>query len=266
MSGVKNINHAPLPHAPVLPRPSAGPARVRVMTWNIHGGVGLDGRRDLRRIVECARRHDADILALQEVGARRHVPGAADDFNYLAEELGNHAAESRLVTAPDGHYGHAVISRWSLSGTRLHDISHGRREPRAAIETVVHTPFGRLHLVAAHLGLSFAERRHQAAFLAGLLRGGPERDLLLGDFNDWVWRGSVQRTLNRIFPGHSHARTYPSFWPLFALDRIYCRPRKMLLRSWTDETCRIASDHLPVIADLAMDEKEYGPAETAGAF
>lgn len=228
-------------------------ARVRIMTWNIHGGVGADGQRDLRRVVAFIRRHAPDIVALQEVGSRKDPSRAADDFQYFADELGSHAAESRLVTAPDGHYGHTVISRWRLSDTQLHDLSYGRREPRAAIETVAHTPFGRLHVVAAHLGLSFAERRHQAWFLDQLLRGGPRRDLLLGDFNDWLWYGSVQRTLNRIFPGHSHVKTFPSFFPLFALDRIYCRPREMLLRSWTDPSARVASDHLPVCAELAMD-------------
>lgn len=226
---------------------------VRVMTWNIHGGLGLDGKRDLQRIVDHVRRHDPDIIALQEVGSRREIPGAAEAFAFFADALGNHATESRMITAPDGNYGHALISRWLMQQTHCHNISYRRREPRAAIEAIAQTPFGPLHVIAAHFGLSFAERRHQAQLLADLLRSGPLPTVLLGDFNDWIGRGSVQGTLNRLFPGHSHLRTYPSFWPVFALDRIYCRPRTMLLKSWTDPSVRLASDHLPVIGEVAVD-------------
>ena len=225
---------------------------VRVMTWNIHGGVGPDGRRDLRRIVDLVRKHDPDLVALQEVGSRREVAEAAEAFKFLSEALGNHVTETRLITAPDGHYGHALICRWPLRSTVCHDLSYRRREPRAAIEAVAETPYGLLHVGAAHLGLSFAERRHQAQLLADVVQSGPEPAILMGDLNDWVWRGSVQKMLNHLFPGHTHFKTFPAFWPVFALDRIYCRPGKMLTRQWTDPQARTASDHLPVIAELQM--------------
>ncbi|CAH2395226.1 patatin-like phospholipase family protein [Mesorhizobium escarrei] len=54
-------------------------------------------------------------------------------FEYLKDALGTHAAEARVITAPDGHYGHAVVSRWPLRDTVLHDVSLEGREPRAAV-------------------------------------------------------------------------------------------------------------------------------------
>jgi endonuclease/exonuclease/phosphatase family metal-dependent hydrolase len=57
-----------------------------------------------------------------------------------------------VITAPDGDYGHLVLSRWRMRDTRRHDVSHGRREPRAVLETTIETPSGDLHVVAAHLG------------------------------------------------------------------------------------------------------------------
>ncbi|MBO6718804.1 MAG: endonuclease/exonuclease/phosphatase family protein [Rhizobiaceae bacterium] len=247
---------AKLPEHDVSPQEGivaeGGRTAVRLMTWNIHGGVGLDGRRDLERIVSVVRRHAPDIVALQEVGGRGGKPGAAEAFVFLAEMLGSNIAESRVVTASDGDYGHVVISRWPLDRPTCHDLSWRRREPRAAVEATAQTPAGPLRLVAAHLGLSFAERRHQAALLSDIVLSGPHPTVLLGDFNDWIWRGSVQSTLNRLMPGHSHAKTFPSFCPLFALDRIYCRPTSALIRSWTDKADYGASDHLPVIAEVAV--------------
>lgn len=224
------------------------------MTWNIHGGVGFDRRRDLDRIVKLALRQDADIIALQEVDSRRRTPDSVEAFGYLTGMLGGHSSVSRLITAADGDYGHAIVSRWPMTDTIYHDVTFRRREPRAAIETVAQTPLGPLHVVAAHLGLGFGERRHQAELLAEIARHGPYRTVMLGDFNDWVWRGAVHNKLDAMFPGHSHLKTFPSLWPMFSLDRIYCRPRGMLLASWTDSSAKTASDHLPVIGELAVAE------------
>lgn len=235
---------------------SAGRPGVRIMTWNIHRGVGPDGRRDLRRVVELVGRHDPDIVALQEVDSRRRTAGTEPAFEFLAAALGEHAAEARLIAAPDGEYGHVVISRWRLSATARHDISVGRREPRAVIEATVETPYGPLYVVATHLGLSLRERRRQALFLSRLARSGPPRSVVLGDFNDWLRRGSVQRALGSSLPTRTHHRTFPARLPLLALDRIYCRPAGLMLRSWTDPLARHASDHLPLIADLDMRHDE----------
>lgn len=134
-------------------------------------------------------------------------------------------------------------------------VADARREPRAAIETIAQTPYGPLHVVAAHLGLSFRERHHQVRKLAQMVRRDGERAVLMGDLNDWAARSATRRVLNGLFPGHSYTRTFPASWPLLPLDRIYCRPRSMLHCSWTDCAARSASDHLSLIADLALDDR-----------
>jgi endonuclease/exonuclease/phosphatase family metal-dependent hydrolase len=62
----------------------------------------------------------------------------------------------------------------------------------------------------------------------------------------------VRKVLSRTFPGRSRHRTFPSICPLLRLDRIYCRPREALLRSFVDPDARHISDHLPVIGDVAL--------------
>jgi endonuclease/exonuclease/phosphatase family metal-dependent hydrolase len=227
---------------------------MRLMTWNIHGGLGSDWRWDLKRIVEVVERHAPDIVALQEVDSRRTARAkfASPAFEYLAGAIGAHSAEARLITAPDGDYGHVLLSKWPFARKALHDISFGRRERRAAIEALVETPDGPLHILAAHLGLRISERRHQLLALEQLciLDGGAS--VLLGDFNDWIWRGRVQKHLSRLMPARSWARTYPSFAPAFSIDRIYVRPAAALIVTWTDRKAWRASDHLPVIAELRI--------------
>lgn len=225
---------------------------MRVMTWNIHGGVGVDRRFDLDRVVAVVRRHDPEVLALQEVGSLQPGRPASGAAARLADALGVHMASSTLITAADGDYGHLVLSRWPLADTQIHDVSVTGREPRAAIETTARIGGRRIRLVAAHLGLSLGERRRQAAHLAAIVDASPGGTVVLGDFNDYLRHGSVQRQLAERLPARTRHRTYPSVMPLLALDRIYCRDPAMLVRSWTDRAAWRASDHLPLVAELAL--------------
>ena len=236
------------------PRPD--PAVIRVLTWNVHAGIGPDGRYDLPRIAALVRRHEPDIVALQEIDSRGRGNNA---FDYLAGALGSHAAEAKTIVTPDGDYGHALISRWPMTDVAIHDLSVSRREPRRAIETTVLTPGGPLHLASVHLGLSLRERRQQAAMLSAIAGTARQTTVMLGDFNDWFIYGTVRRALATILPGRTRQRTFPARWPLFMLDRIYCRPRHALLRSWTDPLARRVSDHLPVIADIRLEQAPPGP-------
>jgi endonuclease/exonuclease/phosphatase family metal-dependent hydrolase len=232
-----------------LNRPSA--RTIRVMTWNIHGTLGLNPRFDLGLVTELIMRNDPDIVALQEVDSRRSADPLQNPFSVLKEAIGDHGIGAESIATADGSYGQTLISRWPMHGTEIHDISYGEFEPRRAIKTMVETPGGPVLVVATHLGLSVHERRSQARALLDLL-GDARPAILLGDFNDWFWPGSVRSVLREALPGRSLHRTFPSRCPIFRFDRIYCRPSKALVKTWTDPEARHISDHLPVIADCML--------------
>lgn len=224
---------------------------VRIATWNIHGGVGVDRRFDLDRVMAEVRSWDADIIALQEVDSRRCGEGICA-FAFMGENLGGHRLDARTITAEDGDYGQLLMSRWPFTRSQVHDISIKGREPRCAIEAYTDTPYGELQVVAAHLGLSFRERREQSRRLLEIAGPRQQTTVVMGDFNDWVRGGSVQRDLAADFPDHSRLRTFPSFLPVLKLDRIYCRPAGILGPSRTKPDAWRMSDHLPVLAEIAM--------------
>jgi endonuclease/exonuclease/phosphatase family metal-dependent hydrolase len=225
---------------------------ARILTWNIHGGIGSDRRYDLMRIIALIRRHEPDIVALQEVDSRGHDPHNLP-IAALKSSLGSHAAEAKTIVAEDGHYGHVLISRWPMEHVQLHDLSIGRREPRCAIEAVIRPPQGLFRVVATHLGLGLGERRRQIARLVDLAgrHHEPEGCIMLGDFNDW--HGEVRRALTGLMPAWSLLRTFPARRPIFKFDRIFCRPPGALGRCWSDPEAGRASDHLPVIAELQLE-------------
>ncbi len=227
------------------------PSTVRLLTWNIHGALGRNRRYDLERAIALIRNWSPDLIALQEVDSRRNLPGG-DPFDLLQDALGKHGVHARSISTADGHYGQILISCCPIRHSEIHDISAPEREPRRAIQAEIETPVGMLRVVATHLGLSMGERRGQARKLLELAGPSGMTTVVLGDFNDWFWAGSVHSVLARELPGRSHYRTFPSFCPLLKLDRIFCRPASALRSLFTDRSARHVSDHLPVIADVAL--------------
>lgn len=229
-----------------------GSNTLRVMTWNIHGGIGTDGRFSLERITETIDRHNPDVVALQEVDSRRAV-GARSPFELLREAVGEHGIEAKSITTADGDYGQMLASRCPFNGTQVHDITHADREPRRAIETEVYCGHGKIRVVATHFGLSLAERRTQARRLVAIARAHDLPTVMLGDFNDWFWPGSLRHALKHELPGRTRHATFPSWCPMLRLDRIFCWPPHILKRSFVDRRAWRATDHLPVIADIAVE-------------
>jgi len=233
------------------------------MTWNIHGTIARRKPWDLSRIIAFIRRIDPDIVALQEIDSRRR-PRDVDPFLALQEALGRHGVGAKSIVTADGEYGQMLVSRWPLQATEIHDISYPEREPRRVIKTDIVTPRGELRVLATHLGLATHERQGQAKRLLDIAGRTAATTIVMGDFNDWFWPGSVRKKLSWEFPGRTRYRTFPSVCPLLRLDRIYCRPGRALIADFIDPMARTISDHLPVIADvLPVESETAGPSSLA---
>jgi endonuclease/exonuclease/phosphatase family metal-dependent hydrolase len=230
---------------------------LRVMTWNIHACVGADGRHDVARVGAAVRALSPDIAAFQEVDSRKPsphgVPGAGEVYDRLRAEVGDHGHDAWAISGADGHYGQILASRFPLQDKQVHDISVAGSEPRKVMTARVTLPTARLRVIATHLGLRRHERRQQLAALLDIVRADlTDPVLLLGDFNEWFWPYRSQRGLFDLFHNWTQHRSFPARFPLFALDRIWCRPSDLLARTWAAGAARDASDHLPVVAELAF--------------
>jgi len=228
--------------------------QLKLATWNIHRCIGRDGVMSLQRCAAVLRDIDADLVALQEVESR---PGhARDALAELARETGTRAIAGMTMAREDAHYGNALLTRLPLDQVRRHDLSIPGREPRGALDVDFAADACQVQLIATHLGLRPAERRAQVQRLIPLLQVG-SRDLvvLLGDLNEWFLWGRPLRMLHRIFPETPHRRGWPAWAPLLSLDRIWVHPRRAMvsLTAYRSTLTRIASDHLPLVAEIVMD-------------
>ncbi len=218
--------------------------RLTLATYNIHRCVGTDGRYDPARIAAVLRELDADVMALQEVDA----PGqhGLELLHRLAEEVKLTPIAGPTLLERKGHRGNAILTRCAPEEVRLIDLSQPRREPRGAIDLDIMCDGQRLQVIAAHLGLKPAERRAQVEHL--LTHFGTKHCVLMGDLNEWFLWGKPLRWIKAIF-GHTPAlRTFPSPFPVFALDRIWVRPAATVMHMEVHKSALSlkASDHLPL--------------------
>jgi endonuclease/exonuclease/phosphatase family metal-dependent hydrolase len=230
--------------------PDLNPWPLTIATYNIHGGVGTDGRFAPERIVRVLGEMQADIIALQE------VPLGGTEFpnvlTMLKEATGFFAAEGPTYSVAGRRYGNGVLSKYPIVKTRSIDISFGSREPRGALDADIDCHGHPLRVIATHLGLRPAERRQQIRRLLQVFDTHRMPVILLGDVNEWFVWGRPLRWLVSHFQAVPAPPTFPSRWPVFALDRIWIRPRHRLVHVEVHATplARVTSDHLPLIAHI----------------
>ena len=229
--------------------------RLRVATYNIHRCIGRDGVEDCRRIGAVLGEMAADIVALQEVASLSDRRG--DMLAYLAGITGTTAIEGFTLTTENSRYGNALLSGVPIASVKRIDISVEGREPRGVIEVVVDRYSPTVHLWTTHLGLRVRERHSQINTLLKIIAAAEaETSILFGDFNEWLPWGRTLRALHRWFAPTQSPATFPSRLPLLKLDRIWVRPsdNRSTIRAHASELSRVASDHLPLVADIVFPE------------
>jgi endonuclease/exonuclease/phosphatase family metal-dependent hydrolase len=239
------------------PRPEAPAAlSLRVVSWNVHQCVGVDRRYAPERIASVLRELAPDIVGLQEVDTGRPPREALHQLDFLARATGLAAVAGFNMRRETGDYGNALLTRLPVRQVRRLDLSVPRREPRGALDVELAAPGGDLRVIVTHLGLNPKERRIQADRLGCALkthgRGLPT--LLTGDMNEW-FPGLTCRlqVLADRFDCEIAGCSFPSPAPFLPLDRIYVAPRPSAVRRWIWRgwPAPVASDHLPLTADIS---------------
>lgn len=193
----------------------------------------------------------------------------------IAEELDYpYYAAGHNVSLKKGRYGNATLSRYPIVRERNIDLTIDNLKRRGcqhtAIEIDRQQASYRLEVFNLHLGLSPLERQRQSGLL---MRSKEFTDIdqqsacvVGGDFNDWLSRlralyveGMSLRcaTDNETRLRTRPIKTYPSFAPRGGLDRIYYRGNLRVIKAYPSrsQAARVASDHLPVVAEFELLSK-----------
>jgi endonuclease/exonuclease/phosphatase family metal-dependent hydrolase len=230
---------------------------LSIASYNIHRCVGTDMRCDAARVAGVLRELDCDTVGLQEVSSR---PGPSTDsmqLEFLSSQTGMQAVAGSTIVRHEGEYGNALLTRRRILDVQRHDLSYRRREPRGALQVDIEVESLPVSVFVLHLGLTPAERRFQVRKMLELLRRVPmdQTVIVLGDVNEWLPLGRPLRWLHGLMGKPPWQRSFPVWAPLFALDRVWVRPRGSLVQFGVhrSEAARRASDHYPVKAVVCAE-------------
>jgi endonuclease/exonuclease/phosphatase family metal-dependent hydrolase len=256
------------------PGPDQPPIPVRLVTFNIHHGVGDDGRHDLPRLAQVLAAADADVICLQEVD--RHFGPRSENVDQgllLARALDMQLAwgpaldEPRPGGAPRGEYGNALLSRLPILVSDVH-LLPGGGEPRVALRTMIELDGAALWVTATHLSRKSADRAAQVAALADLHTGPMETGIVVGDFNTSPDAGELAALRERFtdawelaaerddrsgwkFWQHDDGNTHPARSPHRRIDQAWVTPGIGVAAARVLDGAG-ASDHLPLLLDLEV--------------
>jgi endonuclease/exonuclease/phosphatase family metal-dependent hydrolase len=241
----------------LAPQPPLPP--LRIMTFNIHHGEGMDGRLDLERIAKVITDAKADIVGLQEVDRGVERTRRRDILKELADLTGMRFAFGKNIDLQGGDYGNGLLSRFPIvsEGNRHLELVGGG-EQRGVLQTVLEIAGRRVLVLTTH----FDHRRDSAQRprsademreMAAQWGDGPL--VMLGDFND-VPDSLAHRALTQVARdawvavGEGDGFTIPVDTPRRRIDWVLLRG---LTPTDADVVRTNASDHLPVVVSATLD-------------
>lgn len=242
------------------------PVNVKVMSYNIHHGEGEDGVLDLERIAKIIEESNTDIVGLQEVD--NHWSDRSDfqdQAKWLAERLGmfyTYAANLDREPLNEGdqrrQYGTAILSKYPIIYSENHFLSKiGNTEQRGLLEATINVKGNNLHFYNTHLALTSAEREMQINEIIEITSGSKGPKLILGDLNAAPESNEMKPMYSNyldVFTDQDYANTYPADHPAKRIDYIFTSKDVETINTEVIHT--LASDHLPIFAEIVLDREQ----------
>ena len=251
------------PSAPaerLIPFEKSGKKTLRVMTYNIHVGVGIDKKLDIGRIAAVISNEHPDLVGLQEVDRGVKRTELKDEIVELAKLTGMEYAFAHNLDYQGGQYGVAILSRFPIQKVDHRKYENLREaERRGMIRAEIKLDRKLINFVTTHLDYQHEDGRvFETQQMLKFLEGVKGPLIVVGDFNDEP-SGAAYKLMQTSFADSWSASkateeglTYPADKPVKRIDYVFTRQsdRIRARRAWKVNT--LASDHLPVVADLQL--------------
>ena len=231
---------------------------IRILTFNIQSGLGIDNKRSLPRIAWVIKCSGADLIGLQETDKYMK----RSDFSFQARKLANllgmhYVFGGAWKPSVFSRFGNAILSKYPIIGYK-NTLLPGKGEQRAMLEAVVCKNKRRIRFCNTHLGLSVGAREEQVGKIIELLGDLSLPTILTGDFNTMPddpiinklaacfgqnYGTAIENTIKEI-------KTYPSDNPTEKIDYIFFSSH------WEEISQKTlagqASDHLPLLGEARL--------------
>jgi endonuclease/exonuclease/phosphatase family metal-dependent hydrolase len=247
----------------------AAEVHLRLMTYNVHGCRGMDGKYAPHRIARVVARERPDVVCLQELDQERTRSGGIDQVAVIARQLRADYRFHAAAEVDDGRFGNAVLSAFPIRFVAADALPAAERakdmfnlEDRGVLWVELALNGATIQILNTHLSILQHERRIQVEALLGeQWLGHPDCRgpvILAGDFNaspdSWSVRRVESRLRNAVPPDRDDRdlRTWSGRMPLRRIDHVFVGEdvRVEDLHVPRNRLSRVASDHLPMVVDL----------------
>jgi endonuclease/exonuclease/phosphatase family metal-dependent hydrolase len=230
---------------------------MRLLDWNIRGGLGMDNRRSLKRIAEVIRESQADIVCLQEVHCQFPQSGFQNQPRMVERltDMPVHFLPSFRIGISS--FGNVILTRLPTSWLTLHPLPNPierkrlklRLERRAMLSANIQTDSGVINLFTTHLSLNTQDRMQSAREILKKVQGASGSVLLAGDFNAGPDSSEINviRESGLVDAGISSGLTYPSNRPTHRIDYVFHSADLNVKAFKVMEST--ASDHCPILIE-----------------
>src|SRR5215218_7103460 len=210
---------------------TAASKTLRVMTYNIHVGVGMDKKLDLQRIADVINKEKPDLVGLQEVDRGVKRTEGKDEIAELAAMTNMDFAFAPNLDYQGGKYGVAILSRLPIRNT-VHLMFENKREAerRGMLKVEVDVGGRKVNFVTTHLDYQFEDGRlFETEQLLKSLESVRGPLIVVADLNDTP-EGSAYKLMRTLFDDAwiaSRAKddgfSHPADKPVKRIDHIFYR-------------------------------------------
>jgi len=229
----------------------------KIASYNIRKAVGLDWKRNPKRIFQVCYEINPDILILQEVDKRLGARSDVFDVEYLKQYYGYNIASVAHNNVSHGWHGNAIFYTSNFKEIQYNRIEIPYLEPRGAVHvTLQHKTEKVIDCVGVHLGLTQKMRIKQIVYIRKLLEnmqtGNPQ--IIAGDFNQWYKNQSIGNAFGEDYKVTSPGASFHSAIPKLALNYIVTSKDLQIHGACVhhSDLSRKASDHLPISACIVI--------------
>lgn len=194
------------------------PHPLKIMSYNVRGGMGMDNQRDYDRASAIIREHRPDICALQELDSVTGRNGRTDAVREFADRTGMHGTFARAIPYDGGSYGIGLLSKEVPTAVKRIALP-GREEARVLLVA----EFPEYIFMATHLSLTPADQLASIGIVDSLAALYPERAVFFaGDFNFEPDSEQFKALRKNFLPlTDTKLKSWPADAPRDAIDYIW---------------------------------------------
>lgn len=234
--------------APCSPESDKAAGTLKLMSYNIKSGMGMDNVVDYDRTADVINASQPDVVALQEVDSATTRRKGCYVAGELARSTGMKATFGPAIDFQGGKYGIALLTRESPRKVRQYPLP-GREERR----TLLVADMGGYAVATVHLSLTKEDRMESVGIIRKTFASFKKPCFLMGDFNETP-DGPFIKEMCKYFDilSDTTSLTFPADRPDRTIDYIMVLKGKRQVGTMSFEVIAEpkASDHRPLCIEV----------------